>query len=246
MHDHVRFDFHIPVKNDPYPHEFKEGYAYDGVDLGIRLAWHWGHSPLITRFRISPVARSHFAFDQDTDFKPGTNSTHGDAGIANSRTFAITQELPWWNLGRLGRISLNESFLSQPTQYGLVTTYDLNSNPALPSSQYQRVITEQANVYELRTTVTLTKALRLEHWELGNTAGTTPIAEIMLHNYVPLLAATSTEAYGFVDRAWIARRIGGIGVQLSGQAASYNSFHSIEGYRRQVFSVELDITPWQR
>lgn len=246
VHDHVRFDFHIRVKNDPYPHEFKEDYAYDGADVKVRVGWHWGETPLATSIQFSPAARSHFAFDQDTDFMPDTNSTHGDAGIARSRTVMLGQEIPLWSMGRLGKLGWHESFLMQRTRYGLVTTYDLNSNPSLPSTSYQRVITEQANVYELRSTLELGKTVTHHHWNAGVLGGATPLSQILLHNYVPNLAATSTEAYGFSGRVFVGSRIGGMGWTLGGNAGWYNSYHSIQGFRREVFSVDLMITPWRR
>lgn len=246
VHDHVRFDFHIRVQNDPYPHEFKEDYAYDGADVKLRIGWHWGETPLATSVQFSPAARSHFASDQDTDFKPGTNFTHGDAGIAKSRTLQFSQELPLWSLGRFGKLGWNESFLIQRTQYGLVTTYDLNSNSSLPSNSYQRIIPEQANVYELRSTLELGKRLKRRSWQTGVLGGATPLSQILLHNYVPNLAATSTEAYGFSGRVFAGSQIGGIEWILGGNAGWYNSYHSIKGFRREVFSVDLTVTPWQR
>lgn len=246
VHDHVQFDFHIRVRNDPYPHEFKEGYAYDGGDVSMRLGWHWGETPLATNIQFSPTARGHFAFDQDTDFKPDTNFTHGDAGIAGSRTIMVSQQFPLWSLGFLGKLGWNESFLSQRTRYGLVTTYDLNSNSSLPSNSYQRTIPEQANLYELRSTLELGKQGTWKRWHAGMTFGMTPLSQILLHNYVPDLAATSTEAYGFSDHLFLSRRAAGIGWELGGDAGWYNSYHSIKGFRREVFSVDLAITPWQR
>ncbi len=246
VHDHARFDFHIRVQNDPYPHEFKEDYAYDGADVKLRLGWHWGETPLATSIQFSPAARGHFAFDQDTDFKPGTNFTHGDAGIARSRTILISQEVPLWRVGHLGRLAWNESFLVQRTHYGLVTTYDLNSNPSLPSSSYQRIIPEQANVYELRSTLELARTVVRHGWQAGVIGGATPVSQVLLHNYVPELAATSTEAYGFSGRMFVGSRIGGMGWVLGGNAGWYNSYHSIKGFRREVFSVDLLITPWRR
>ena len=246
VHDHVRFDFHIRVQNDPYPHEFKEDYAYDGADVKLRVGWHWGETPLATSIQFSPAARSHFAFDQDTDFEPGTNSTHGDAGMARSRTLMIGQEIPLGSLAHLGRLAWNESFLMQRTRYGLVTTYDLNSNPSLPSSSYQRTIPEQANVYELRSTLELARTLDRHGWQAGVIGGATPVSQILLHNYVPNLEATSTEAYGFSSRVFVGSRIGGMGWMLGGNAGWYNSYHSIKGFRREVFSMDLEITPWRR
>jgi hypothetical protein len=92
IHDHVRIDFHAPVLNDPFPHEVIQGYAFDGADVGLTFEWHWGNTQLRTQVRATPVARSHFAFDQDTDFEPGTNFTHGNAGTARSRTLQHTHK----------------------------------------------------------------------------------------------------------------------------------------------------------
>src|SRR6185437_9833632 len=76
VHDHLEFDYHIPIKGDPFPHEVREGYGYDGVDLELRVDWRWRGAALWTVLRGTPHSRLHFDYDQDTDFEHGTNATH--------------------------------------------------------------------------------------------------------------------------------------------------------------------------
>ncbi|HXE31228.1 MAG TPA: hypothetical protein VN515_05455 [Terriglobales bacterium] len=54
VHDHIVFDYHFPIKGDPYHNESKEGYAFDGVDIGVVVGWHWGGTQLGTSFRAPP------------------------------------------------------------------------------------------------------------------------------------------------------------------------------------------------
>ncbi len=242
VHDHVAFDYHIPIKNDPYPHEVKEGYAYDGVDVGVAIRWHWGRTRLKTQLRVTPASRLHFAYDQDTDFEPTTTFTHGDEGQAHSRTFGLKQQFP---LGRLGksRIEGELGFLRQWTRYHAVTTYDLNSNPTLPSNSYQRLIYERAILYELRMGLSAGRRWRVGNWEVGGKLGVVPLSSVFLHNYVPELAATSALAYGGTVGVEVERRVGGWGLELSGRAGQYHGYRAIEGFQRQEFALELEVAP---
>ncbi|HVA63036.1 MAG TPA: hypothetical protein VNF74_04865 [Terriglobales bacterium] len=242
LHDHVAFDYHIPIKNDPFPHEVKEGYAFDGVDLGAAIRWHWGRTRLETQLRVTPASRLHFAYDQDTDFEPNTNFTHGDEGLAHSRTFGLKQEFP---LMRLGKTQLGGAlgFLRQWTRYHQVTTYDLNTNPALPSTFIQRLIYERAILYELRTGLSLARQWQLGGWEVGGKLGATPLTSIFLHNYVPELAATSAIAFGGTMEVEVQRRVGSWGLDLTGRAGQYHGYRAIEGFQRQEFALQLEVAP---
>jgi hypothetical protein len=245
VHDHIAFDLHIPIQNDPYPHEVKEGYAFDGVDLGATLHWHWGRSRFTTRFRVTPASRLHWAYDQDTDFKPATAFTHGDAGYARGRTFAIAQSFPEWRApaGR-GALRYRLSFVRQATSYHSVTTYDLNTNPALPSTSYQRVIGERAIVYELRSTVAWLGTRQAGPWQLHGELGFTPLASILLHNYIPVvLAATSSEAYGASTTLSAGRDWDGWRIAVRGTAGIYQGYRWIEGFSRQEFTFGLSVSP---
>ncbi|HEY7856342.1 MAG TPA: hypothetical protein VIC32_07855 [Terriglobales bacterium] len=243
IHDHVVFDYHFRVLNDPFPHEVKEGYAFDGADVGMAINWHWNKSQLQTRFRVTPASRTHFAYDQDTDFEPNTNFTHGNEGNAKSRTFGVGQSLPLFRLGHWGAVGLDEDFLRQWTRYHRVTTYDLNSNPALPSNSFTRLISEQAIIYEVRSTLTLTERRQWAGWTAEVKLGATPASIVLLHNYIPVvLAATSTEVYGGSSHLAIGHGLGKWGAELLFDAGRYNSYHSIAGFRREQFSAEFLIS----
>ena len=245
VHDHVAFDLHIPIKNDPYPHEVKQGYAFDGVDLAAAIHWHWGRLRLTTRLRVTPASRLHFAYDQDTDFEPATAFTHGDEGLAHSRTFGIAQTLPLWRPpAGWGALAYRVTFLRQWTRYHAVTTYDLNTNPALPSTYYQRLISERAIIYELRSTLAWSGARRAGPWRLRGELGFTPLTSIFLRNYIPVvLAATSSEAYGANTVLSAARAWGGWRFTLRGTAGVYQGYRWIEGFSRQEYTLGLDIAP---
>lgn len=245
VHDHAAIDLHIPIKNDPYPHEVKEGYAFDGVDLAAAIHWHWGVARLTTRLRVTPASRLHFAYDQDTDFEPNTNVTHGDAGMARSRTFGVEQSFPLFGLpAGWGALRYRVNFLRQWTQYHTVTTYDLNSNPALPSTYYQRVIGERAIFYELRSTLAWSGARDAGPWRLRGELAYTPLTSILLHNYIPVvLAATSSEAYGVSTALGAGRRWGAWRFTLRGTAGIYQGYRWIEGFKRQEFTLALAIAP---
>lgn len=120
-HDHFRYDLHIGIKNDPYPHEVREEYAFDGGDVGVGLRWHWGQTRLETDFQITPIARS--------GFRPGTDFTHGDAGTARSRSVSVRQRLPVHDFGSAGSLQYQVGVERQWSGYGWVTTYERNSNP---------------------------------------------------------------------------------------------------------------------
>lgn len=242
VHDHVVFDYHIPIKGDPFPHEVKEGYAYDGVDLMAAVGWHWGRAHLLTSLRLTPASRAHFAYDQDTDFKPGTDFTHGNAGPAKSRTFGLDQAFPLLHFRRAGEVGFDVGFLRQWTRYHRVTTYDLNTNPALPSNTYTRLISEQAIVYELRSSLTWAQQRRLGGWTARAKLGVTPVSAIFLRNYIPVvLAATSTEAYGGTAAIGLGHALGRWGVQISATAGRFNGYRAIEGFRREEYTLRLEL-----
>jgi len=242
IHDHVRFDFHIPVLDDPFPHEFIQGYGYDGADLGITADYHWQRRPWRTTLRITPASRRHFAFDQDTDFRPGTNFTHGNAGDAKSRTFGIGQSLPLVALGRWGWLSYQFDYTRQWSRFHDVTTYDLNSNPALPSNRYIRVIGEHVIVHELRSTLLWSLAHAGHAWDSSADFGATPLTGITLKNYIPVILATDiAKAYGGNTRLTLTRHLGASwGLRLAGEAGWYNSYQSSHGFRREVFGFRLE------
>lgn len=242
VHDHVAFDYHIPIENDPFPHEVKEGYGYDGVDVGAAVDWHWGTSQLRTELRVTPAARSHFDYDQDTDFEPTTNFTHGDAGFARSRSTGVDQSITWLHFGANSTLLLGFTFLRQFTQYRQVTTYNLNSNPSLPSQTIQRLIAERAIVYQLEPKLTWRQEREWRHWTGIGELGVAPLTEILLHNYIPAtLAATSTAAYGVIGGLNLRHRLGGWSFNLGGNAELDHSYGSLEGFRRQQFSLCLEI-----
>jgi len=243
IHDHVVFDYHFRVLNDPFPHETKEGYAFDGADVAMAIDWHWDKTQLQTRLRVTPASRTHFAYDQDTDFEPNTNFTHGNEGEAKSRTFGVGQSLPFFSLGRWGAVGLDEDFLRQWTRYHQVTTYDLNTNPALASNIFTRLISEQAILYELRSTLTLSERRQWDGWTAEAKLGATPASIVWLHNYIPVvLAATSTEVYGGSAHMALSRGLGKWGAGFDLDAGRYNSYHPIAGFRREQFSVALLIS----
>lgn len=239
IHDHIAFNYHIPVKNDPFPHQVKEGYAFDGVDALAALHWQWGGSHFITALRVTPASRSHFAYDQDTDFMSGNDFTHGNAGPARSRTFGVDQSL---SLSR--HVSADLGFLRQWTRYHQVTTYDLNSNPTLPSNIYQRLISERAIVYELRPGLTWTGRYQWDRWSTGAAFSLNPISEVFLRNYIPVvLAATSLSAYGGAVTLATAHPLGCWTAQLGANAGWYQNYGHAYGFRREEFSLRLSLSP---
>lgn len=239
IHDHITFNYHIPIKNDPFPHQVKEGYAFDGVDALAALRWHWGGTRLTTALRATPASRTHFAYDQDTDFMPGNDFTHGNAGPARSRTFGLDQSL---SLSR--HISADLGFLRQWTRYHQVSTYDLNTNPALPSSINQRLISERAIVYELRPSVAWTGQRHWGDWSSGAALSLSPMSEVFLRNYIPVvLAATSLTAYGGAATVATAHRLGSWSAQLDATAGWYQNYGHAYGFRREEFSLRLSLSP---
>ena len=241
VHDHAAFDYHMLVRNDPYPHETKEGYAFDGAELVLRLHWDWQGARLLTRFQFSPARRSHFAYDQDTDFKGNTNSTHGDEGQALSRTLAVTQRMGLITSRRWGQFWGQIGFWDQPTRYGEGVTFDLNSNPALPSSSYTRVIPEQANIHEIRFGLGWSYAGRWGGWRWRESLTGVPVTSIRLINLIPNQIVTSLLAYGGQASLSIFRPIGlqarrPRGLRLALQAGRYDSFGPVMGFRREVFA----------
>lgn len=244
VHDHLQFDYHIPIKGDPFPHEVREGYGYDGVDLELRVDLRWRGVALWTGLRGIPHSRLHFDYDQDTDFEPGTNATHGNEGYARSRSVALEQGMALWT-GKSGmRADAVLGWDRQWTRYHTVTTYDLNTNPALPSKFVQRDISERAVVYELRPAFRVAQRNRYGGWETDAWAEGVPLELMLLRNYIPVvLAATSSEGYGgaaglSVEHGWGAWRFG-----LAGSAGLERAWHWREMYRRQRFLLELRIAP---
>ncbi len=241
VHDHVHIDFHGPVLHDPYPHEFQQGYAYDGVDLIASAYWSWGRYRQITRLRISPGTHSHFAYDQDTDFMPNNRFTHGDAGITTNRTFALSQWDEFQSLGRWGELGMTAGFSRQAAQYHQVLTYDLNSNPALPSREYYRPSPERAILYELRGGFGWRGGPRHRHWALRAHFNLTPLDQVLLHNYVPELAATSTLAYGFGGGLDYRVRLGDWLLTTGGDATGFNSYGPTHSFNRQIYSLHVTL-----
>ncbi len=240
VHDHVSFDFHNRVLNDPYPHETKEGYAFDGGDLVVRAHWHWQGAALMTRVQFSPTRRAHFAYDEDTDFKPNTNFTHGNQGVARSRTFAITQRITLIKLRRRGSLWGQMGFWDQPTQYSQVETFDLNSNPSLPSNIYTRIIPEQANIHEIRLGLGWSVARPLGSWEIRNSLLAAPLSDVRLLNIIPGNPVSSLMAYGGKESLTLigpqrgrARALHGLRLAL--QAGWYHNYGSLRDFRREVF-----------
>ncbi|MGH9481651.1 MAG: hypothetical protein ACRD1L_06130 [Terriglobales bacterium] len=244
LHDHVGFDYHIPIANDPFPHQVREGYGYDGVDLGVAVDWHWGASQLQTLLRITPVARSHFDYDQDTDFEPSTAVTHGDAGFARGRSFGVDQSVTWLHFGSNTTLLLGFGFLRQWTRYHQVSTYDLNSNPSLPSQTVQRLISERAIVYQLEPSLSWRQQRAWGGWTGTGQVGVAPLTEVLLHNYIPTtLAATSTTAYGVIGTLALQHRLGEWSIKLGGSAAFDHSYGSLEGFYRQQFALRFELAP---
>lgn len=250
VHDHVTFAFHQPALNDPYPHLVREGYAFDGADLVLGLRWHWDRGHWVTRLRVTPAARSHWAYDEDTDFRPGDQFTHGDEGYARSRTFGVSQEFPAWRLGgrhgHWGSLAYRIGLLRQYTRYHAVTTFNLNSNPALGSMSFQRLISERAIIYELRTTLLWKRHWRRGRWRLGGDLGTTPLAGVWLRNYIPVVEATSqTQAYGFSAALnatrWLGRT-GAWGLRLGAHADWESGYNPAKYFRREIFALRLQVT----
>lgn len=242
VHDHVSFAFHQPALNDPFPHEFKQGYGFDGGDLGLAFRWHWSGFHARTWLRVSPASRTHWAYDQDTDLRPTTDATHGNEGYAKSRTFGIGQELPLAGVGRLGAAIFQFDFLRQWTRYHAVTTYDLNSNPALPSVVYSRLISERAIVYELRPAVALRQSFALGGWRIEQTGSLAPVEMISLHNYIPVvLAVSSTTGYGWGEDFAVTRGLGAATVRLSGVARWENGYGRAKFFRREEFGARIEI-----
>ncbi len=250
VHDHVTFAFHQPALNDPYPHLVREGYAFDGVDLVLGLRWHWDRGHWVTRLRVTPAARSHWAYDEDTNFQPGDQFTHGDEGYARSRTFGVSQQFPAWHLGgrsgRWGAISYRLGLLRQFTRYHAVTTFNLNSNPVLGSMSFQRLISERAIIYELRSTLLWRRRWRRGRWRLGGGLGATPLEGVWLRNYIPVVEATSqTQAYGFSATLSASRRLGRAaawGLRLGAHAGWESGYNSAKYFRREIFALRLQIT----
>lgn len=245
VHDHVAFDYHLAVRNDPYPHETRESYAFDGVDLAAAVQWHWGRARFATALRVTPASRLHFAYDQDTDFMPGNASTHGNEGLAHSRTFAVDQTLPLARWPGYGLLTWDIGFLRQWTRYHQVTTYDWNSNPALPSNTYTRLISEQAILYELRPSLDWESDRTFGAWQAGTKLSLTPLSAVFLHNYIPVvLAATSLQAWGGNLALGAGHRLGSWQARLIASAGVYNGYSSrTAGFRREDFSLRLELLP---
>lgn len=239
IHDHIAFNYHIPIKNDPFPHQVKEGYAFDGADAIAALHWHWGATRLVTALRVTPASRTHFAYDQDTDFMSGNDFTHGNEGFARSRTFGLDQ-----SFSLSPHLSTDLGFLRQWTRYHQVTTYDLNTNPALPSNIVQRLISERAVVYELRPGLVWTERRQVGAWSTGAAFSVSPISEIFLRNYIPVvLAATSLSAYGGTATIATTRPFGSWKAELGASAGWYQNYGRAYGFRRQEFSLRLALSP---
>jgi len=244
VHDHLEFDYHIPIKNDPFPHEVREGYGFDGVDLGLQANWHWRGAILATELRATPGARLHFAYDQDTDFEPATDSTHGNEGLARSRSVAFRQGLQLWRSRTGARAELSLGWERQWTRYHAVTTYDLNTNPALPSTFTQRDISERAVAYELRPGMRLADQRGWGAWRIAGWAEADPLDLVLLRNYIPVVeAATSAQGYGgalgfSADRPWGAWRL-----SLGANAGLERGWRWREQFSRQRFTLELQVAP---
>lgn len=242
-HDHFRYDLHIGIKDDPYPHEVREEYAYDGVDVGVGIRWHWGRAKLATDVQVTPVARSHYAFDQDTDFGPDTAATHGDAGTARSRSVSVRQWMPLHDFGRRGHLRYEVGLERQWSGYGWVTTYDLNSNPALPSTSYQRQLNERAILYELEYGVQWGLERGSGAWRWGLDLTPEPLEAVFMRNHIPVLAPTSALGYGGSVGLRVARRLGGWDFELAGTAGEQRGYRWVEGFERQRFTLSLEVQP---
>lgn len=243
LHDHIRFNFHIPIENDPYPHQFIQDYAFDGVDLMAHIDWHWQNAHFQTGIRVTPEPRNHFAFDQDTDFEPNTDFTHGDSAIARSRTFGIDQLFPEWGIGRWGHVAFSTGLLRQFTHFGYGTTYNLNSNPALPSSSYTNVIGETAIVYQINTTAALIEQQTHGSWRLGSATAVTPLSSVLLHNYIPERVSTEALAYGGTETLNASRRVDGWELRIIGSAGRTIGYRVIEGFWRETFAAGVELGP---
>ncbi len=240
-HDHVHFDFHIPVLHDPYPHEFQQGYGYDGVDLVAGLRWHWDAARQITRFRLSPGAQDHFGYDQDTDYEPNTTATHGDAGTTSNHTFVFSQ---WSQLGRLrhwGDWGMEGGFLRQSARYHEILTYDLNSNPLLPSHEYYRSSPERAIIYELRLGLGWRGQIRKPGWSIHSNFNLLPIDQVLLHNYIPEPVATATLAYGFGGGLILQFDLGKWRLKTGIEAKGTNSYTPTHSFNRQLYAFQLAV-----
>ena len=240
VHDHIAFDYRFPVPNDPYPHQMKQGYAFDGVEMAAALDWLWGRTPMRTTLRFSPAPTRHWAYDQDTNFTPTGTFTHGDAGYAQGRTFALGQRIAIGAIPGWGGLGLALGFLRQASRYGLVTTYDLNSNPALPSTSYTRTINERAILYELRVGLATAHDVRWGAWTLHAGFEATPMADILLRNYIPELAPTSTLAYGGAATLALGRRLGRWRWRLGGEARWESGYKPLWRFDRQTFALRLE------
>ncbi len=241
VHDHVHIDFHGPVLHDPFPHEFQQGYAYDGEDLMASAYWSWGKSRQITRLRISPGTHSHFAYDQDTDFMPQNRFTHGDAGITTNRTFMLSQWDEFESLGRWGELGMTAGYLRQAAQYHQVLTYDLNSNPALPSREYYRPSPERAILYELRGGFGWRGGPQHRNWAQRAPLNNPPLGQGRLAQYVPGLAATATPAVGVGGGLDYRVRLGNWILTTGGDAAGTNSYGPTHSFNRQVYSLHVTL-----
>lgn len=242
LHDHVTFAFHQPALGDPYPHEFKQGYAFDGADLQLRLRWRWDGLKLGTTLRVTPASRAHWAYDQDTDFRPGDDFTHGNAGVAKSRTFGLGQSLRLGRVGGLGEASLEFDFLRQWTRYHAVTTYNLNSDPSLPSQVFPRLISERAIVYEYRPGLALRRARARGKWTFAARGEFDPISLISLDNYIPVILATSsTTGFGGGVDLEAARRWGGWRISLAAGAREEGSYAPAKHFQREEFALSLGV-----
>ncbi|MGH9535319.1 MAG: hypothetical protein ACRD2E_10700 [Terriglobales bacterium] len=253
VHDHATIAFQQPALNDPYPHLVREGYAFDGADLILGLRWHWDRGHWLTRVRVTPAARPHWAYDEDTDFRPGDQFTHGDEGYARSRTFGISQQFPAWHLGGSARpgggwgsLAFRLGLERQFTRYHAVTTYNLNSNPALASMSFQRLISERAVLYELRSTAHWQRRWRRGRLRYRGTLGITPLAGVWLRNYIPVVEATSqTQAYGFRAALNAGLRFGHAaawGLRLGASADWENGYNPQKYFRREVFALRLQLS----
>ncbi len=254
VHDHVAFSFYQPALNDPYPHRVQEGYAFDGPDLVFGLRWHWRRSHWFTELRLTPAARSHRAYDQDSNFipagpaGPADQFTHGDEGYARGRTFALAQQFPAWHLGRRSRwgsLAYRMGLLRQFTRYHAVTTYNLNSNPALPAMSFSRLISERAIIYELRNSLLWRQHWSRGRWRWRGTLGLEPLVGVWLRNYIPVVAATSqTQAYG-ASAALAATRFftpaRRWGLRLAATADEESGYNPRKAFRRETFALRLQL-----
>jgi hypothetical protein len=234
VHDHVRFDFHDRVSNDPYPHEFMQGYAFDGADLESRIAWHWGMQPLVTTLRVTPVARHHFAFDQDIDYHPAVYM-HGDAGDARSRTFGIEQQLP---LAR--RLDFDFNFVRQWSRFHDVTTFDITP---FSSNVYERTISERAVVHEIASGAIYRLPLIDGRWRVVSETRADPLGIVWLDNYVPVIHdRNSAMSFDLLERLRSSHPVGNRWqIALTGEAGWGHSYSEIHKFYREQFDVRLEL-----